>query len=242
MEIVFLLLLLAIAYLYSSVGHGGASGYLAIMALYGIDPLFMQSSALTLNLFVSSIAFFSFYKGGYFKWKILLPFVIASMPMAFLGAMIKVEPAIYKIILGICLLIAILRMLISLPQEFESSKLPPFFLALPIGGFLGFFSGMIGIGGGIILSPLLLLFHWSNIKETAAISAAFIFLNSASGLIGLSRSEVYLSPQILLWIIIVIVGGVLGSCMGSYKIAPEKLKYLLVFVLFVASMKLLLVL
>ncbi len=238
MEIIFLILLLGIAYLYSSVGHGGASGYLALMALFGFEPLFMQSSALTLNLFVSSIAFFSFYKGGYFKWKILLPFVIASMPMAFLGAMLNIEPTTYNIILGICLLIAVLRMLISFPQEFESSKPPPFILAIPIGALLGFFSGMIGIGGGIILSPVLLLLHWANIKETAAVSAAFIFLNSASGLIGLTQSGVTLSPQIPLWILIVIVGGLAGSYIGSFRTTSTKLIYILASVLVVASLKL----
>lgn len=240
MEILFLLLLLSIAYLYSSVGHGGASGYLALMALYGLDPVYMQSSALTLNLFVSSIAFYSFYRAGYFRWKVLLPFVITSMPMAFVGARMDIEPTTYKIILGICLLIAILRLLVSFSGEFESSKPPPFIISAPIGAFLGFFSGMIGIGGGIILSPLLLLLHWANMKETAAISAAFIFLNSASGLFGLSLSGISLSPQIIIWIFVVITGGLFGSYISSYKLKSSKLKYLLASVLLVASFKLLL--
>jgi uncharacterized protein len=240
MDFAFALLLLSIAYLYSSVGHGGASGYLALMALFGMDPEFMQSSALTLNLFVSSIAFYSFYRAGYFRWKVLLPFVITSMPMAFVGARLDIEPKTYKVILGICLLIAILRLLISYSGKAESSKPPPFIIAAPIGALLGFFSGMIGIGGGIILSPLILLLHWANMKETAAISAAFIFLNSAAGLFGLSLSGLSLAPHILIWICIVIAGGFLGSYISSYKMDSAKLKYLLAIVLLVASFKLLL--
>jgi uncharacterized membrane protein YfcA len=240
MEFGFLILLLCIAYLYSSVGHGGASGYLALMALYGFDPATMQSSALTLNLFVSSIAFFAFYKGGYFRWKVLLPFVISSMPMAFIGARMPIEPGTYKIILGICLLIAILRLLISFRADFECSKPPPFILAVSIGAFLGFFSGMIGIGGGIILSPLLLIFHWTTVKETAAISAAFIFLNSASGLIGLSLTGIAYPPQMAAWIIIVVTGSLAGSYIGSYRLESKVLRNLLATVLLVASVKLIL--
>jgi len=240
MEIVFIAVLFTVAFLYSSVGHGGASGYLALMALYGLDPVYMQSSALTLNLFVSSIAFYSFYKAGYFKWKILLPFVITSMPMAFLGARMDIEPRTYKIILGICLLIAVMRILISFSREFESPKPPPFLIAAPVGAVLGFFSGMIGIGGGIILSPILILLHWANMKETAAVSAAFIFLNSASGLLGLSISGIQLSPNIIIWIFVVISGGFLGSYISSYRLKSSILKYLLATVLLVASIKLLL--
>jgi len=139
------------------------------------------------------------------------------------------------------LLIALLRILISVSGEFESSKSPPpFFVAAPIGAFLGFFSGMIGIGGGIILSPLLLLLHWSNMKETAAVSAAFIFLNSASGLFGLSLSDIRFSPEIMIWILIAITGGLLGSYIGSHKLKSSLLKYPLATVLLVASVKLIL--
>ena len=126
MDLLFLTLLIVIAFLYSSIGHGGASGYLGLMALFSISPLLMRSSALILNLFVGGVAFFSYYRGGYFKVKILIPFIITSIPMAFWGATIEINPKLYKIILGIFLLIAVARMLIIKPKENKDLKNPPF--------------------------------------------------------------------------------------------------------------------
>ena len=184
MELLLLIALLVVAYLYSSVGHGGASGYLALMALFGIEMIYMKPSALILNLFVSSIAFIAYYRGGHFRPKILLPFVLTSIPMAFIGATLEISPELYKKILGVSLLIATLRIVIQ-PRKLETDnrKLPAW-IALLTGSVVGFFSGMIGIGGGIILSPLLLITRWASMKETAAVSTAFIFLNSLSGLTG----------------------------------------------------------
>lgn len=241
MDILFYCLILIVAFLYSSVGHGGASGYLALMALFSIDPSLMKSSALVLNIFVSVIAFFAFYKGGHFKWKILLPFIITSVPMAFIGAGIKIEPSVYKIILGICLLFAIARMFFIPTNEHLQNKKLPFLAGSIIGAILGLVSGMIGIGGGIILSPILILFRWSNMKETAAVSAIFIFLNSASGLFGLSLKGLSFSNEIILMMIIAIIGGIFGSFAGSFKLPQLSLKYFLALVLFIASIKLILV-
>lgn len=241
MEYLFLLSLLIIAFLYSSVGHGGASGYLALMALFGISTVFMKSSALILNLFVAGIAFVAFYKGGYFKLRILLPFVISSMPMAFIGAGINVDPKTYKIILGVCLLIAVMRMLIVNTDKFDKTKNPPVLISIVIGAFLGFFCGMIGIGGGIILTPLLLLFHWANVKEAAAVSALFIFLNSGMGLFGLMHTGISINPDLVFWISTAIIGGLLGSYTGSAKFSSLRLKYILAFVLVIASVKLFIV-
>jgi uncharacterized membrane protein YfcA len=240
MELIFLSTLLIVAFLYSSVGHGGASGYLALMALFGISPVFMKSSALILNLFVAGLAFISFYRGGFFKWKILFPFVISSMPMAFWGARVNIDPETYKIILGICLLIAVLRIMVHSNKDPNTSS-PPFILSFLIGAFLGFFSGMIGIGGGIILSPLLLLTNWCSVKETAAVSALFIFLNSISGLLGLWHAGISINPQIFLWVSIAIIGGFWGSYSGSFKLNTIQLRYILAGVLLVASFKLFLV-
>jgi len=197
----------------------------------------MRPSALTLNLFVAGIAFISYYRGGYFKWKLLLPFALSSVPMSFLGAMNNIDPKLYKIVLGICLLIAVMRMLIK-PGNYISSKQPNLVIAFITGGIVGYISGMIGIGGGIILSPLLILFHWSNIKEAAAVSAIFIFLNSAAGLIGLSQTGLLLNPQIILWVSVAFIGGILGSLSGSFKLSLFKLRYLLAGVLIIASFKL----
>lgn len=238
MEVIFLVAIFFVAFLYSSVGHGGASGYLALMALFGVGIAMMKPSALILNLFVSSIAFVSYYRGGHFRWKILLPFVITSVPLAFLGASIDISPGLYKKILGVCLLIAALRIVIRTNESsFQHRKLyiP---VALITGAFVGFFSGMIGIGGGIILSPLLLLTNWANMKETAAISAAFIFLNSLSGLTGHIISGMEVSPEIVIWIIIAIAGGLAGSYSGSFRFSYNHLKHLVTAVLIIAVIKL----
>ena len=155
LEIFFILAMGLVAYLYASVGHGGASGYLGLMALFGIEVALMKPSALILNLFVSSIAFISYYRAGHFRPRLLLPFVITSIPAAFLGASLEIPPELYKKILGVALFIAAMRILIRPNDEAERRKLSiP--LALVSGALIGVFSGIIGIGGGIILSPILL--------------------------------------------------------------------------------------
>ncbi len=236
-EILFLLAICLVAFLYASVGHGGASGYLGLMVLFGIDVALMKPSALILNLFVSSIAFISFYRAGHFRLRLLLPFVATSIPLAFLGATLEVSPELYKKILGVCLFIAALRIVIRTGGNGEQKKLSiP--IALAAGALIGFFSGMIGIGGGIILSPLLLLTRWGGMKETAAVSAAFIFLNSFAGLSGHLAAGMEVSPRIFLWIVAVVAGGVLGSWTGGFRLSAKQLKYLITLVLLIASIKL----
>jgi uncharacterized membrane protein YfcA len=238
-EVGFLLLIAVVAFLYSSVGHGGASGYLAVMVLFGISPQLMKPSALLLNLFVSSIAFIQYYRHGYFRWKLLLPFIILSIPLSFIGAKIQIDTHTYKIILAACLLIATLRIL-GLFGKSDNAKLKEvkFIPALFIGGILGFVSGMIGIGGGILLSPVLLLLHWSDMKQTAAVSAAFIFLNSVSGLAGASIGSEVFSSNIYLWTAAAIIGGSAGAFYGSRKFNYVVLKYILSTVLLFACTKL----
>jgi len=237
MEYLFLLAILIIAFLYSSVGHGGASGYLAIMALFGTQPELMKSSALILNLFVAGLAFTAYYRAGYFRLKLLLPFVLGSIPMSFIGAKMNIDPHLYKILLGICLSFAVFRLFLKNVVCKEHRNLA-FVWAMLIGAFIGFFSGMIGIGGGIILSPLLILFGWANLKETAAVSAMFILLNSVSGLAGLFSSGIQLNHEIYSWILAGIVGAILGSYMGSFKFSFRKLQYILASVLLFAIVKL----
>jgi hypothetical protein len=237
-ELLFLLAMFIIAFLYSSVGHGGASGYLALMALFGVEVVLMKPSALVLNLFVSSIAFLSYYKGGHFRFRTLLPFAAASIPMAFFGATLEISPELYKKILGACLFIAALGVLVrprGADSEIRRLSIP---VALLTGAVIGFFSGMIGIGGGIILSPLLLLTRWAGMKETAAVSAAFIFLNSLAGLSGHLTAGMELSPRILLWIGVVVAGGLAGAWSGSFRLSTVQLKYLVTAVLLIASIKL----
>jgi uncharacterized membrane protein YfcA len=237
-DIVFFVLVFLLAVLYSSVGHGGASGYLALMALFSFPPDFMRPTALVLNIFVSSIAFYSFYRGGHFKIKLLLPFIITSLPFAFLGGMLSINPKMYKIILGIFLLIAVARMFFS-PKNFEGQTKPlnqP--LALGIGAVLGFLSGLIGIGGGIILSPIIILLRWADMKQTAAVSAAFILINSVSGLLGQSTNSLSLAPQSAIMLAVAIVGGVTGAYFGSIKASNKALVVALSSVLFFAGIKL----
>lgn len=238
--ILFLLLLFIVAFLYASVGHGGASGYLALMALFSMSPAVMRPTALMLNLFVSLSAFILFYRGGHFKWKIFLPFALASIPSSFIGGMIEMDAAIYKKLLGILLLIPVARMLLTTNSDEQTKNTPDLKLSLLIGAVIGFLSGLIGIGGGIILSPVLLMMSWTTQKQTAAISALFIFVNSVAGLAGQFSQGISLQPDMFAYVGVAFVGGSAGAWMGAAKLDHKALKYLLSIVLIVASIKLLL--
>jgi hypothetical protein len=232
-----LILLLAImAFLYASVGHGGASGYLAVMALFAIAPPVMKQTALLLNLGVSLMSFIAFYRQGYFKWTLFWPFALGSIPAAYLGARIPLADSTYKQILGACLFLAVIRMVVTL-KESEPRKLN-LGIGVLAGAAIGVLSGMIGIGGGIILSPLLLLFRWANLKEAAAISALFIFVNSVSGLAGLKTWIPLDQSQMLYWLVASLVGGFLGARWGAGIASNTKVKWILALVLVIASLKL----
>ncbi len=232
-----LIVLLAImAFLYASVGHGGASGYLAVMALFAIAPPVMKQTALLLNLGVSLMSFIAFYRQGYFKWTLFWPFALGSIPAAFLGARIPLTDSTYKQILGACLFLAVIRMVISLKEGTRRSL--PAVLGIFTGAAIGLLSGMIGIGGGIILSPLLLLFRWASLKEAAAVSALFIFVNSVSGLAGLKTWIPLDQSQMLYWLAASLVGGFLGARWGAGIASNTKVKWILALVLVIASLKL----
>ena len=237
--ILFWILLLLVAFLYSSVGHGGASGYLALMAIFSFSPDVMKPTALLLNLFVSLTSFIQFYRGKHFNWKIFLPFAIASVPMAFVGGVITVDPDIYKKILGLLLIIPIIRFLFFANIKVNELKESNFILSMLIGAAIGFLSGLIGIGGGIILSPILLLLKWTDMKQTAAISALFIFVNSLSGLAGQLTKGIHFSPDMYAYVGIAFVGGICGAYYGSLRFRQNILKYMLAVVLMVAAYKLL---
>lgn len=233
-----LFLLAIIAFLYSSVGHGGASGYLAVMAFMGVAPMMMKPSALVMNLAVSLFSFIGFYRAGFFKFKLFLPFAILSIPMAFLGGTMTLSDAIYKKILAVCILISIVRLLYQFKQQ-EQTRPIPIWAGLLSGGLIGLLSGMIGIGGGIILSPLMLLMRWANLKETAAVSALFIFVNSLSGLYGQMQSGgIHLTEHLQYAVGATIIGGLFGSYYGSQKFNIPTLRYLLSLGLIIASLKL----
>jgi uncharacterized membrane protein YfcA len=239
-QLLFILLLFVVAFLYASVGHGGASGYLALMALFSMSPAFMKPTALLLNLFVSLSAFILFYRGGHFKWKLFLPFALASVPLSFLGGMIALDAAVYKKVLGALLLIPVTRMLFFPNASEHDLKEGSTGLSVLIGAVIGFLSGLIGIGGGIILSPVLLLLKWTNQKQTAAISALFIFVNSLSGLGGQLSKGISFEPGMFMFAGIAFVGGTLGGWLGASRFNQQILKYLLAAVLLLAALKLLL--
>ena len=232
-------LLFVIAFLYASVGHGGASGYLALMAIFSFSPEVMKPTALLLNLFVSTVSFIQFYRGGHFKWKIFLPFAIASVPMAYAGGLITLDGTIYKKILGLLLIIPIIRFLFFPNIKVEEIKKSNIALSLVIGAVIGFLSGLIGIGGGIILSPVLLLLKWTDQKQTAAISAAFIFVNSLSGLKAQLSKGIHFSPDMYAYVAIAFVAGLCGAYFGSLKFKQTILKNTLGLVLLLAAYKLL---
>lgn len=237
--LLFYILLLLVAFLYASVGHGGASGYLALMALFSVAPDVMKPTALLLNLFVSLTAFLQFYRGKHFVWKVFFPLALASVPMAFIGGLIIIDATIYKKILGLLLVFSVIRLL--MPAKNTSPELKPahFSGALIMGGGIGLLSGMIGIGGGIILSPLLIFFNWTDQKQTAAISALFIFVNSASGLMGQLTNGIKFSGNMFIYVAIAFIGGIIGAYFGSMKFRQNIMKKILATVLMVAAYKLL---
>ncbi len=232
-------LLFIVAFLYASVGHGGASGYLALMALFAVSPDVMKPTALLLNLFVSSSSFLQFYRGKHFKWQIFWPLALASIPMAFVGGLIHIDASIYKKILGVLLLIPVIRFLFFNNIEVDKIKPSNIPMSLFLGAFIGLFSGMIGIGGGIILSPILLLLCWTDQKQTAAISALFIFMNSVSGLAGQLTKGITFSPDMFTYVAVAFVGGLLGAYLGALKFNQNILKNILAIVLAMAAYKLL---
>ena len=240
-SILLLCLLALVAFLYSSVGHGGASGYLAIMAIAGVAPLMMKQSALIMNLAVSLFSFIGFYRAGAFKLKLFIPFMVASIPMAFWGGTMSLPDSIYKKILAVCIFISIIRLLFQFEDSKEPNREIPLWAGLLSGGSIGLLSGLLGIGGGIILSPLMLLMRWSKLKETAAVSALFIFVNSVSGLYGqIQKGGLILPKELQIAVAATIIGGLLGSYYGSQKFNYKTLKYLLAVGLTIASLKLLL--
>lgn len=235
----FWLILFLAAFLYSSVGHGGASGYLAIMALYHFAPEQMKPTALCMNLFVSLISFYQFYKAGHFKWNLFWPFAAASIPMAFLGGSIHIPTETYRIILGLTLVLIVCRFLFikNIPGDVIERKAPVAILLL-VGGIIGFLSGMIGIGGGVLLSPIILLAAWAGQKQTASISALFIFVNSVAGLLGqllLHKTTIEFSGNMWLMILTGVAGSLGGAWLGAKKLNISAIKYVLSFVLLIAA-------
>lgn len=237
----FMAILLIVAFLYASVGHGGASGYLALMALFSFPVFVLKPTALLLNIFVSGISFWFFKKNNHFNWTLFFPFAITSIPMAFAGGYISIDATLYKQVLGVFLAIAILRMIGIFGKEKVKIRKANMLGSLIIGSAIGLFSGMIGIGGGIILSPIIILLGWGNMKQAAGVSALFIFVNSISGISGFLIHGGQIPREAWSFIPIAVLGGSLGALYGSKKFKNNTLKYMLAGVLIIATVKLFLV-
>jgi len=239
-----LLALTVVALLYASVGHGGASGYLAVMALAGIAPAAMKPSALVLNLVVAGIGSVQFARAGHFRWRTFWPFALTSIPLAFLGGALKLPVGPYKLLVGAVLVLSAVRLLFTATRaaapDDAPEKDPPLAAALPLGAVIGLVSGLTGVGGGIFLSPILLLKRWASPRRTAAVSAVFIVVNSLSGLLGHVASLAAIPDSVLLWAPAVALGGIVGSRLGSRRLPDAAIRRLLAVVLLLAGAKLIL--
>lgn len=225
---------------YSAVGHGGASTYLAIFALFGFARADIVPTVLVLNLLVSGLAFINYQRAGHFELRLLVPFIVASIPAAYLGGATQLSPTAFSLLLGVALLAAALRFLLPKPivTLTDITSVLLYGIGIPVGLLLGFMAGLLGIGGGIFLSPLLLMLGWADTKKTAALSAAFIFLNSGAGLLAQTTQAL---PDWTLagsLAVAVLAGGALGSYSGAFRLSSRILLRLLALVLLLAGLKL----
>lgn len=232
-------LIFIVAALYAAVGHGGASGYLALMGLFGVSTLQMRPTALLLNIAVAAISFVNYFTSGHFRWKLFYPFALLSVPMSYLGSFVTLDPKLYKQILAVCLILSVLRILgvFGAKNKISTTEVP-LLIGLLLGAAIGFVSGIIGIGGGILLSPLILLFNWASLKETAAVSSLFILVNSIAGIFGLWQQKFSFGSGMLVWILCAVAGGLIGAYWGSKKAPQKGLKQVLAGVLLLAAVKL----
>lgn len=235
------LLFLLIATLYSSVGHAGASGYLAIMALLSFAPESIKPTSLILNVLVASIASYKFIGKGFFDKKIFIPVVLASVPTAFIGGYLSLDPKVFKLLAGLFLILSASMLVVKTyilerGNQSEPRKMP-LSIGLITGALIGLFSGLIGVGGGIFLSPILILTNWTPVKNASGIAALFILFNSLSGLAGHVSALKSLDYDIMYWIIAVIIGGLIGSNIGSSRVNSKIIVALLFIVLISAGIK-----
>ena len=204
-----------VAILYASVGHGGASGYLAIMALFSLHPEALKPTALLLNIVVAGVGTYLYCMAGQFSWRVFWPFVITSIPMSYLGGTISLPPEFYRPILGMVLFYAAWRLFVRRKHEEYDATTPSLPLAMVVGGGLGFASGVIGVGGGIFLSPLMILLRWAKVREVSGIAAMFILVNSVSGLFGHLNSLQHVPSYAPILAGVCLAGGTIGALCGS---------------------------
>lgn len=242
-ELLLALLFLGVATLYSSVGHAGASGYIAAMALLGFAPEQMRPTALALNLLVGGIGLYRFWRGGYVRWRNVLPFVLASAPAAFLAAQVTLPKEAYSLLLGLILLVAAAGVFrhaaVAEREDSEAAgRRVPWLPGLLIGGAIGVLSGLTGTGGAIFLTPLLLFAHWMPTREASGTSVAFVWVNSLTGLAGLLHATGTLPAALPVWLVVVAIGALIGTQLGLRWLPVRKLRYALGVVLLIAAGKL----
>jgi uncharacterized membrane protein YfcA len=235
--LILILAVAVVALLYSCVGHAGASGYIAAMVLAGVSAVAIRPTALILNIFVACIGAFQFWRAGHFSWNLFWPFAVLSVPCAFLGGWISLPTHWLKLLLGLTLLYSAIRFFIQ-PKEEPDIQPPSLAVALLTGALLGLLSGLTGTGGGIFLTPLMIFMCWGKTKTVAAVSVVFILLNSIPGLLGVLSSGQAWPP--LAWKLIpaAVIGGAIGSYLGSNRFSPIVIKRILSAVLIVAAYKL----
>jgi hypothetical protein len=229
--------MLVVAFLYSSVGHAGASGYIAVMSLFSLAPGVIKPTALLLNLLVASIGTVQFWRAGHFSWRLFWPFAVLSIPLAYVGGRLNLPAHVFNLIVGIVLWLSAVRFLLN-PSSDEVLREPARPAALGIGAGLGLLAGLTGVGGGIFLTPLLLIMRWARTKTAAAVSALFILVNSASGLLGNFATTRRVPSVAGLLAVAVIIGGSAGSYFGSRRFPHTVIKRLLAVVLLIAGAKL----
>lgn len=236
--------MLVAAFGYAAVGHGGASAYLAALALAGIAPAEMRPIALVLNILVSSLATYKFCRAGYFRWRLFWPFAAVSIPFAYLGGAITLPGQAYKVLVGMVLLYAAWQLWQSARRgdELRAARQPPLAWAMAIGAVMGLLAGLTGVGGGIFLSPLLIMMGWGGTKQTSAVAAPFILLNSAAGLAAVFIAKsASLPAYVPILGVAVLAGGWLGAEYGSRRFANPLVRRLLAVVLALAGTKMVLV-
>lgn len=237
-------LFFAASILYSSVGHGGASGYLAAMGLVGVAPAVMRPTALVMNIAVASISLYKFSRASGFRWRLFWPFALTAIPMAFVGGRIQLPILWFGFLVGCVLLFSAVRLFaetLTAGDKVRTIKgAPPIALALVLGAAIGILSGLTGVGGGIFLSPLLVLAGWATVRDSAAPTAAFVLVNSISGLLGLLSRQPSLPDALPYWIAAVILGGLIGATYGSRRLGNSAMRQALAAVLLIAGAKMIL--
>src|SRR5436853_4216158 len=237
-QLAFLCLAIAvIAFLYSSVGHAGASGYIATMTLFGLATTVIRPTALVLNILVATIGSFQFWRAGHFSWRLFWPFALLSVPAAYLGGYIQPSASILRILIGVVLLFSAARLIFR--RGDPSQTFPPSRpVAVSVGAGLGFLAGLSGTGGGIFLTPVLLFCRWAHIRQAAAVSALFIWANSIAGLVGYFTKVRSIPSLGLVLAAAAIIGGIIGSHLGSRRFAVRVISLCLATVLVIAGTKL----